>query len=274
MFTKLKHKLAIWSIRKALKEQNLMPIYEELEEILPDIRDQYSFAEVNSEYKITNIRAMHAFQMDFLSKAIERVGERAIVVSMVSEDVSGALKGIDIGDSSGNHTLYLKGLFPATRFKMLSVNADENAVNKIAAKGLNAILCSLEDLVMFEKYEPYDFGMMFEVLEHIENPVDVLRKLKKMCIDKFIITVPYLRKSRVGLHQIRQGSGGYNLENTHIFELCPEDWKLLFAYTGWEVVREAVYLQYPRWCLPLRYLWRKKDFEGFWGCVLGRKDET
>jgi hypothetical protein len=59
-------------------------------------------------------------------------------------------------------------------------------------------------------------------------------------------------------------------ENTHIFELCPEDWKLFFKFSGWRVVYDEILYQYPR-RHPLRilnFLWKLSDFEGFYGAIL------
>lgn len=57
-----------------------------------------------------------------------------------------------------------------------------------------------------------------------------------------------------------------NAEDVHIFELSPKDWKLLVEFSGWEVVSEKIYYQYPKWhwLYFTKYLWKKFDFEGFY----------
>jgi hypothetical protein len=57
--------------------------------------------------------------------------------------------------------------------------------------------------------------------------------------------------------------------------LSPTDWKLLFQHAGWQVVNEAIYRQYPFWSvwLLLKPLWKKLDFEGFYGVLL-KRDRT
>lgn len=88
-----------------------------------------------------------------------------------------------------------------------------------------------------------------------------------------MITVPYLKKSRVGLHHLRSGEArAIYAEDEHIFELSPEDWTLLILHSGWKVVWSEKYYQYPR-SMPIisflfAYYWRKTDFEGFWGAIL------
>jgi len=91
-----------------------------------------------------------------------------------------------------------------------------------------------------------------------------------------VLTVPYVGRSRVGMHHIRHGSDGIvTPEETHVFELCPADWILLVKHAGWSPIEQRVYLQYPS-KHPLRVLkgyWKRIDFEGFWGVIL-RRDRT
>ena len=117
------------------------------------------------------------------------------------------------------------------------------------------------------------------MLEHLENPIGFLKNManKSQC-EKFVVTVPLiLKKSRVGMHQIRNwgNNQAFNPETTHIFELCPEDWELIFKFSGWRVVKSVRYTQYPKnslWSL-FKYIWRRIDFDGFYGVIL-EKDKT
>jgi hypothetical protein len=63
-------------------------------------------------------------------------------------------------------------------------------------------------------------------------------------------------------------------ENTHYFELCPSDWKLIFQHAGWIVAFDQIYYQYPQIGLfrLLKSTWKKNDFEGFYGAILVRND--
>ena len=62
-----------------------------------------------------------------------------------------------------------------------------------------------------------------------------------------LVTVPYVKSSRVGLHHIRNRSRApVGAEGTHILELSPEDWTLLMLHAGWRVIYQKIYYQYPR----------------------------
>ena len=252
------------SIKSALREQGLLGLYRRLIDIVPDITHQYSDFKIDSKYILTKVKAQHSFQISLANRAIELIDNKGD-----NEE----LKIIDIGDSFGTHLQYIKALWPKRQIRAVSVNLDNNAVQRIRQKGLEAVCCRAEDI---EKYSHSgtDIFLSFEMLEHLIDPIEFLYKLSTKTNGKlFVVTVPYLKTSRVGLRYIRSSNKKISTaENTHIFELSPEDWKLLFQFTGWRVMFEKTYLQYPRrhWMRLTQPYWKKFDFEGFYGVILKR----
>jgi len=248
------------SLESAAREQRLCELRKKIEEIVPDITDQYSLFKIDNPYLEISVRNLHAFQISLVN-AIIREFQKPVIV--------------DIGDSAGTHLQYIIGLNPENKsIDCLSVNIDQKAVGKIKSKGLMGICSRAEDL---QKYNiNADMLLCFEMLEHLMNPCYFLHELSsKTNAQYLIITVPYLKKSRIGLHHIRNvGENKVFAENTHIFELCPADWKLLVQHSGWKILHEKIYLQYPKYGL-LRItqpLWKRFDFEGFYGLILKRDD--
>ena len=116
------------------------------------------------------------------------------------------------------------------------------------------------------------------MLEHLLNPALFMHDLAvKTETEVFVVTVPYVKKSRVGLKYLRcpkhtNKFEKINAENTHILELSPEDWRLLLMFSGWKVSYEERFLMYPTMS-PLyffKYPLRHYDFEGFLGFILKR----
>ncbi len=230
-----------WSLKCALKKH--MPLIYRLRAIVPDISEQ-EFSEHTVGHKELKRRGLQAFQVELMLKEVKQ------------GDVV-----VDIGDSAGTHMTYLKSFIGCDT---ISVNLDKRAVDKIKAKGMRAILCRAEDLDI-----DADLYTSFQMLEHLHDPCKFLHQLKG---NRLLITVPYLQHSRVGLHNIRHGiQKDITAEEEHIFELSPEDWELLFLHSGWKVVSEETYYQYPKFLGWLwRIFWRATDYEGFWGAVLER----
>ncbi|KJR99412.1 MAG: hypothetical protein VR68_09265 [Peptococcaceae bacterium BRH_c4a] len=248
--------LMIRSLNSAIRFQKLHCLYKTLENIVPDIKHQYTNYELRS-YRLVQTRALHAFQISLVSRALEQLYRETGSPKVV----------VDIGDSSGTHLQYLQKLFD--NIIVISINMDIVAVEKIRSKGIEAICARAEDL----DYEQInaDVFLSFEMLEHLTDPISFLKKLSDQSSCRyFIVTVPYLKNSRVGLHHIRNSNKTkVNAENTHIFELSPSDWRLIFKHSGWTVVSENIYLQYPKFS-PIKYLWRNFDFDGFYGAILKR----
>ena len=255
------------SLRVACKQNGYASIFDRLQKIVPDIEGQYTTFKIDTEYKKLKVRCQHSFQMTMVEKVCSKIDKDKLIV-------------VDIGDSAGTHLMYLEGgaVCENKEIDALSVNLDAVAIEKIKQNGLKGVCCRAEDLHSQPEFTgkgKVDLFLSFEMLEHLFNPVEFLYAMatKSEC-DYFIVTVPYVLRSRIGLHQIRnKRTDGMCAENTHIFELSPSDWNLLFSLSGWRVVDEMTYFQYPKYhpLHVLKWLWRWFDFEGFYGVVL-KKD--
>ncbi|MBI5240586.1 MAG: hypothetical protein HY926_08945 [Elusimicrobia bacterium] len=254
--------LSSWSVRLALRQQGLAALVARLREIEPDISNQEDDAlrgkRFNAYWELKR-RGLQAFQTRLLLDSLELLPRRDGLVV------------VDVGDSAGTHMLYLRRLAGQGRVRdTLSVNLEERAVEKVRARGFQALLCRAEEL---DVDGGVDLFATFEMVEHLHNPALFLRRLSRRPDSaRLLLTVPYLERSRVGLHHVRNGSTEKVLAgDEHILELSPADWRLLFLHSGWRVVREETYYQYPRWLgvgSVLAWFWRRTDFEGFWGAVL------
>lgn len=262
------------SLRSAAREQDLDAFVRRLCAVVPDISDQYSTFVLDTRMLTTKVRAQQAFQTALALAAVDR-----ILAEPGGAGAGSPLRIVDIGDSSGTHVTYLRAILDdgarlrGRALHCLSVNIDPAAVERIRAKGLPAVLGRAGDL-NGAGWLDADLFLAFELLEHLTDPVAFLDVLSRQARGEYLVaTVPYLRQSRVGLHHIRQGRPRTVYpENTHIFELSPPDWRLIFSHAGWEPVYEQVYLQYPRWGVwrVMRIVWKVLDFEGFYGVIARR----
>jgi len=251
-------KFRIWSIRKAIYQQELLSRVVWSMNMFIDLENQYGTTKLNTAYLKIKVRGLHAFQIDLMDKAIG------------SLDISFVKKVTDLGDSSGAHLTYFKkGYVSGEGVEFIGVNIDEKAINKIQSRGFTALWRDIEYHI---KQDTTDMAFMFETLEHLENPINVLRNIKYyMGCKTLIITVPYVKRSRVGLLKDFKNK---KPEDRHLFELNPDDWGKIFTYCGWNVAYGKIYWQYPKKQLLLSYIlgcyWEKADFEGFYGVVLKR----
>lgn len=254
------------SIKAAIREQSLETLCLRLRKIVPQLTDQYSHGFDQEEYERyweIKMRGNHAFQIDSALKALKEVGGNDLTL-------------VDLGDSSGNHCRYIKALAPAAQIaKTISVNLDPIAVEKIKAKGGEAILCRAEELE--EQGLRPDLLLLFETLEHFSDPLRFLRSMgAEGNIENILLTVPYRRTSRFGGTLLRQPEDSIpkkiTPEQVHIFELSPNDWSLMAKLAGYRTSFQQIYLQYPKRSVLriLKPFWRRYDFEGFLALFLRR----
>lgn len=255
----LYQKMSAASIDAAIAEQGLGEMAARLRAIIPDVSDQYTDGFDRAEYERyweRKMRGLHAFQIRCIEEALAGFGRDGLVLA-------------DIGDSSGNHSLYLKAMLPPGRLdRVISVNLDPVAVDKVRAKGGDAILCRAEELDL-EGVRP-DLFLSFEMVEHLTDPVRFLHGLSERGSAEFLLfTVPWRRASRFGGAEFDFADDRLPTrmtpESLHVFEFSPADWARLARLGGYRIEWSRIYRQYPRRS-PLRLtapLWRALDFEGF-----------
>jgi len=265
-------KLLTFSLKIASKEQGLTDLKLKLEKINPDLSGQFTSFKIEGDYLINKVYSQHAFQVTLAQEAI----------SLLDNKKRESFSIVDIGDSSGTHLQYLTNLEKGIT-RAISVNLDSEAVKKIQKRGFEAIESRAELLHKHPDFKGRtDIFLSFEMVEHLLDPISFLHEMsvKSKC-DFFVVTVPYQNSSRVGMHQIRNctySNSPFNAEVTHIFEFSPNDWDLIFKFSGWRVVKRVNYTQYPKNKLNpfslLKYVWRKLDFDGFYGVILEKDDSV
>lgn len=261
------------SVNSACRESGLEDLRRRLSSIVPDISDQCTRTTLRPPWR-NIIRTRHSVQVQMMQSALARL------------DPESEISVVDIGDSAGTHLKYIMALNSDRTFRTLSINLDPVAIEKIRGAGLDAIQVRIESMYQHPDFiADADIYLCFETLEHLRDPATYLHDMATNTTAKYLIlSMPYLRKSRVGLHQLRSQPGHimtsremtFAAESTHIFELSPEDWTLLFRFAGWRVVESFRFTQYPK-RNPLslaRFLWRRLNFDGYYAVILQPDDSV
>lgn len=258
LLRRVMHELWSRSIRRAVSEQSLAGLKAQLEKIVLNLSDIRTTYRVDGQYQLLANRCLDAFQVSLAQRISSEFDTLAVA---------------DVGDSSGRHLLYLRHLRQGRTTQCFSVNLDPVAVERIRQKGIEAVCAPAEEVGKWGKRH-IDIVMCFEVLEHVMDPCFLLHQISYGTDASYLVmTVPYVRSSRVSLLYVRGNvEGAVHPEGTHVFELNPDDWKALARHSGWEVVAEEIYFQYPKrsvyWLT--KPLWATFDFEGYLGLILKR----
>lgn len=141
---------------------------------------------------------------------------------------------LEIGSAMGGFYSYLKE--KTSNYTGVEVDGEMvQFTNKYFKKEL-FVNTKIEDVTTTNKY---DYVFAFEVLEHLEDPMGVVKKIKNMLHKNgtFCGTSPYPYDKNV------------IIDKTHLFVLHPKSWERLFLYNGFKSVEI-----YPMSYLPV--LWK------------------
>lgn len=173
---------------------------------------------LESEHLRNGVRYFHAWRLHVLR---ERIGARLAAARM-----------LDVGDTDG---LMLRHLGKDG----LGFNLAPAAVANIRANGVDARLGDGQALP-FEDAS-FDYVLCFETLEHVENPLQVLGELERVCAPdgRVFVSIPWVPRTFIHRRDpdINRGYG-------HIFELSRTDFAALLTHTPlairWEAVCEVI----------------------------------
>jgi hypothetical protein len=247
--------ISISAIREIVNSNaELKRIWEYSFRLFPDFKEHYTFL-VDSKEVEQRIRLLVVAETFFIKKEIDNI-------ICIKDRCSYA----DVGDSDGSVRLLLKNFY-GEKLDSVGINLQESAVYKMKARGLEAI-CA-DALSLGDQGINYNIVSAFETLEHLPDPIGFLNSIRKITDKQLIISVPLVRHSRIGLAYVSNKwskDKKPTIENTHIFELSPLDWKKIFLHTGWKVDREWKLMMFPSNKLSrliLQPFWRYVSFEGF-----------
>jgi SAM-dependent methyltransferase len=133
----------------------------------------------------------------------------------------------DLGDTNG---IFLR----SQGREGISINISDPAVRALRGRGMEVLKADIEHL-------PFRDGsvgvvLLFETLEHLPNPVRVLRELARICSGSLILSIPSVSTTRIH-------PSGYDpsrpLPQHHIFEFSAQDFQAILSHTPFELRRDA-----------------------------------
>jgi hypothetical protein len=228
----------------------------------PSFADHFSFRITDPETE-ARIRFLVVVETLFIKESIGCIKKDSLTYA-------------DIGDSDGAVRILLTELFSSKELDTIGVNLQPSAVEKMRKLGLKAICADAMELG--KQNVAYDVVSVFETLEHLPDPIGFLTNIKPIVNERLVLSVPFIRKSKIGLRYLDSGwpeGQTPTIENQHIFELSPLDWKKIILHAGWAPRREKIFKQFPENTYHrfiLQPYWRYISFEGFWFVELEKND--
>jgi ubiquinone/menaquinone biosynthesis C-methylase UbiE len=99
-------------------------------------------------------------------------------------DLNAGKKILDLGCATGEYSNNLKSM----GYECIGVDINPEYVEKTCKKGIDAYVMKGDDLQFPDN--SFDTVLLFEVLEHVDNPYNVLKEAKRVAKKNILITVP------------------------------------------------------------------------------------
>lgn len=207
---------------------------------LPEVQRLFSEDKVRKHYVYENVRDtlehpdVYITQLRFY--ALYKYFKKAHPDIFTSET-----KILDAGDTSGI-------LFEAIGKKGVSLNVNQECIDFINSKGIEAVCGNAEDIKFADRH--FDYTFSFQLLEHTPNPIKVLNELARVTKSKVFVSIPYAPATNIYAidYWVDIKKSSWKEERVkdvdcHIFEFSTEDFKKILTHTNLEC-EDSFYLNY------------------------------
>lgn len=134
----------------------------------------------------------------------------------------------DLGDSNG---IFIRAIGKDG----ISVNISDPAIISLYGKGLAVVKADIEHLPF--KSGSIDTIFLFETLEHVPNPITLLKEIERVVTRSLILSVPYVSETVVHPRNYDPYRPQYQ---HHIFEFSPVDLKKIVTHSNFKVKDERI----------------------------------
>ncbi|HUK37608.1 MAG TPA: class I SAM-dependent methyltransferase [Methanomicrobiales archaeon] len=195
-------------------------------------------------------------------------------IRFIREVFPGGVSGtvVDLGDTNG---IFLRSLGK----KGIGVNLSGPAVRSLRARGLETLQADIGSLPFRD--DSVDVVLLFETLEHVPDPIRVLREIGRVTKRSLVLSIPLV--GRTAIHGERYDPGRPAAQH-HIFEFSVPDFREIVTHTPFEIERDRVATvlgggggALDRLVISLWSVFREPDmfcgcFRRFYLCHLVRKE--
>jgi SAM-dependent methyltransferase len=232
---------------KSVLDKKLSTLSPYHQKILLEEDEKYHYGDSELQ-EVASQHIVRSFTIDRIKFILECLGD---------DDKNSTI--IDLGDSNG---IFLRSLDKDG----ISVNISKQIVLYTKSKNLDTIRADIQFLPF--KKNSIDTILLFETLEHVENPLLLLNEIGRICKKSLIMSIPFVKKTHINRYNYTDGRPIYQY---HIFEFNQNDFKNIVKLTRFSLKNEniAVVLDDKIHITHriLFYLWAKFiDQDTFCGC--------
>lgn len=226
---------SVFSFIKRLYNIYISRLYEKLHMLInstPEIQELFPQEDLNNHYVYEPMRQTREHPDLFINQ-IRYYRIYKFFLEYYPQLFDNNIAVADIGDTSGI-------LLRAMRRRGLSVNINPDVVEFIKKSGIEAEVGDIEQLPFGDKSFEYTF--CFECIEHIPNPVQALKELRRVTKKRIFLSIPYVERTIIydldywkNLKMLDINKGGWSESSVrdvdcHVFEFSTADFKKIISY--------------------------------------------
>lgn len=135
---------------------------------------------------------------------------------------------LDVGDSDG---IFLEALHK----KGISANISGEVVKILTKKGYIAIRCDAEQLPF--RTGSVDYILFFAILEHVTNPIQVLKELNRVTRISAFVSIASMKKTNIHKYMCFPDNPPFE---QHVFEFSDQDFRKIVTHAGFTVDKSKI----------------------------------
>lgn len=171
----------------------------------------------------------------------------------------GPKKILDVGCGEGRFLSILKE-FGNPEWELTGLDFDAQAVEKCRKRGFRAEAKRIED---FDPEEKFDAVIMFQLIEHVEDPLGVIRKVRERLLPGGVFIIETPNPAGRDYHWFKDSYWSHYHFPRHWNLFTREHLKKILTDSGFEIAEEASLLAAASWIISLHNLLYDKKYPGW-----------
>jgi len=115
----------------------------------------------------------------------------------------------------------------------MGLNVLDACCNQMQRQGISSIKASADSIPLLDK--SVDAVICYETLEHVHDPINVLRELERISKGFILLSIPWVVKTNIRAKYHGNKPDGRPISEYHVFEFSEEDFRKILSYTNLKV---------------------------------------
>lgn len=172
---------------------------------------------------------------------------------------SGKKKILDVGCGEGRFLSLLKQ-YGDPNWELVGLDLDEQAAQRCRHRGFR---CEVARIESFSKSEKFDVIIMFQLIEHVDNPREVIESMRSMLNPGGFLILETPNPAGIDYHLFKKSWWGHYHFPRHWHLFTPEILGRVLRESGFEDIHASSLLSPASWIISLHNYFLDKKYPEF-----------